>query len=438
MTAERSHKVVGDFLDRAALRGERVVALVRLLLCALFLGQYLFLSQALGRSTTSISYVTSVAAFVLGIGYSGWVLRSLRVTPRLRLHLTASVLLGALIIALALVPYALYSPSSYSGFLREGNTAVLIIGCITPGVRLVRSLSLLGSALMVVLSGLLLGLDYTQNVGLLLYGTADVVNFSFYLAGAALLGYTVASRTKRLVYEGAGAAVDGERARQRLGIYVSEEVANEAMRRTSLQLGGDRRVAAVLFSDLRGFTGYAEHLSPEATVAELNAYLDAMVKVVRRNGGVVDKFMGDAIMVSFGVAEPRPNDAARAIKTAAEMCRALETHNLKRAKDGRPPFAHGVGVHFGTVVAGNVGNRDRLQFTVIGDTVNLASRLEAATKELAQPVVISAEAVEAARAGPGASSLPALRSLGEIQVPGRAAGLEVYTLAAQEGEPGTQ
>jgi len=341
------------------------------------------------------------------------------------------------IIGLALLPYAVYSPSSYSGFLREGNTAVLIIGCITPGVRLVRSLSMLGSGLMVALSCLLLGLDYAHNAERLLYSTADVVNFSFFLAGAALLGYTVASRTKRLVYEGAGAAVEAERARQRLGIYVSEEVANEAMRHTTLQLGGDRRMAAVLFADLRGFTGYAEQLSPEATVAELNAYLDAMVQVVRRNGGVVDKFMGDAIMVAFGVAEPRPNDAARAINTADQMCRALKAHNAERAERGRPPFAHGVGVHFGPVVAGNVGNRDRLQFTVIGDTVNLASRLEAATKELAHPVVISADAVETARAAPGATPLPDLRSLGEIQVPGRAAGLEVYTLEPpkEEEEP---
>ena len=326
-----------------------------------------------------------------------------------------------------------FGTSSYGGFLREGNTAVLIIGCITPGVRLVRSLSLIGSALMVALSTVLLVLDYSINAERLLYATADVVNFSFFLAGAALLGYTVAARTKALVYEGAGAAVNAERARQRLGIYVSEEVANEAMRRTTLQLGGDRRTAAVLFADLRGFTGYAEQLSPEATVAELNAYLDEMVQVVRRNGGLVDKFMGDAIMVVFGVAEPRPNDALRAIKTAAEMCEALAAHNARRAERGSPPFAHGVGIHFGPVVAGNIGNRDRLQFTVIGDTVNLASRLEAATKELAVPVVISADTVEAARAAPGAESMPEVHSLGEIQVPGRTAGLEVYTLN-QEAE----
>ena len=424
--------MVGAFLDRAALRGERVVATVRLLLCALFLGQYLFLSQALGRSTTSLAYVTSVTAFVLGILYSSWVLRSLEVTPRLRSHLLISVLMDAVIIALALVPYALYAPDNYAGFLREGNTAVLVIGCITPGVRLVRSLSMLGSVLMVALSALLLVLDYTYNGDRLIYGTADVVNFSFFLAGAALLGYTVASRTKTLVYEGAGAAVDAERARQRLGIYVSEEVANEAMRRTTLQLGGDRRMAAVLFADLRGFTRYAEHLTPEATVAELNAYLDAMVQVVRRNGGLVDKFMGDAIMVVFGVAEPRPNDALRAVKTAKEMCAALAEHNAKRAGRGLPPFAHGVGVHFGPVIAGNIGNRDRLQFTVIGDSVNLASRLEAATKELRAPVVISADTIEAARAAPGVGPMPAVRSLGEIQVPGRDAGLEVYTLAEEE------
>ncbi len=434
MPTEHAPSVVDRFLARAALRGEKVVALVRLLLCALFLGQYLFLSDALGRSTESNAYFVSIGAFSLGLVYSAWVLRGLADGPRLRTHLYIGVVMDALIITMALTSYVLYHPASYSGFLRESNLAIIVIGAITPGVRLVRTVAVLGASMMVLLYAGLLLLDRSVNGGVIQYGAADIVNFSFLLTGAALFGYTVASRTKRLVHEGAEAAVEAELARQRLGIYVSEEVAAEAMRNTTLQPGGERRMAAVLFSDLRGFTGYAERLSPEATVVELNAYLDAMVNVIREHGGLVDKFIGDAIMVVFGAAEPGDNDALSAVQTAHGMCQALAAHNRRRVSKGRPAFRHGIGVHYGPVVAGNIGNLERLQFTVIGDSVNLASRLESATKTAGAQVLISADAVDAARQGASGEDLPPMRSLGEIQVPGREASLEVHTLDLEPEE----
>lgn len=221
MPSERPTSVVDQFLSRAALRGEKVVASVRLLLCALFLGQYLLLSQAVGRSMVSFSFWINVSAFVLGILYSARVLRGRQAGPSLRNHLYASVVIDALIITASLTSYAIYAPSNYSGFLRETNTAIIILACVSPGVRLVRSAALLGAALMVLLTAGLVVVDHTLNAALLQYGAADMLNFAIFLSGAGLLGYTVAARTRRLVHEGADAAVAAELARQRLGIYVS-------------------------------------------------------------------------------------------------------------------------------------------------------------------------------------------------------------------------
>jgi adenylate cyclase len=223
--------------------------------------------------------------------------------------------------------------------------------------------------------------------------------------------------------------LDAERARPRLGVYVSEEVAEEVLRAGELSLGGRRQDIAVLFSDLRGFTTYAEHLPPERIVAELNGYLDAMVQVVRAEGGVVDKYIGDSIMVVFGVPHSRPGDARRAIRAAARMHQALHEHNAERACRRLPALQHGIGIHYGAAVAGHIGTKDRSQYTVIGDTVNLASRLQSATKDEQVNTLISSDAARAAQAE-GEGALPVLRSCGELRVRGRDSSLEVLTFDA--------
>jgi adenylate cyclase len=159
-------------------------------------------------------------------------------------------------------------------------------------------------------------------------------------------------------------------------------------------------------------------------IAELNDYLDVMVEAIRQERGVVDKFIGDAIMVVFGIPKPGAEDAQRAIRAAAAMQAALIQHNATRTSSGRPPFEQGIGVHYGYAVAGHVGTTQRLQFTVVGDVVNVASRLESATKAVGASVLISAAAVEAA----GGEGHPALKHLGRVAVSGHEQDLEVHTL----------
>jgi adenylate cyclase len=144
---------------------------------------------------------------------------------------------------------------------------------------------------------------------------------------------------------------------------------------TAATLGGEKRTVAVLFSDIRGFTALAERLRPDETAALLTEYFTEMVDCVFRHRGTLDKFMGDAVMAQWGAPIGAPDDADRALAAAREMVQALDALNVKWEAQGRPSMQIGIGLNFGEAFAGNIGSERRLEFTVIGDTVNTASRL---------------------------------------------------------------
>ncbi|GJG85196.1 hypothetical protein tb265_03770 [Gemmatimonadetes bacterium T265] len=139
--------------------------------------------------------------------------------------------------------------------------------------------------------------------------------------------------------------------------------------------GGERRTVAVLFADLRGFTRLAATMTPDDVAATLSEFLSAMVECVFRHGGTLDKFIGDCVMAQWGAPERTPDDADRALRAAVAMHDSLGALNRDRALRGRPELRMGVGIAYGEVFAGNIGSERRLEFTVIGDAVNLASRL---------------------------------------------------------------
>ncbi len=156
---------------------------------------------------------------------------------------------------------------------------------------------------------------------------------------------------------------------------------------------GNRCEAVVFFSDIRGFTDFSNKKSPEEVVAMLNSYFEVMVDIIIRHGGVVDKFVGDAIMAIWGAPHGTPDDAKNAMLACLEMRRELERLNEQRIADGEQPLMIGMGLHAGPVVAGTVGSNDRLEYTVIGDTVNTASRIESATKSFGTDLLVSEEVV---------------------------------------------
>ncbi len=179
--------------------------------------------------------------------------------------------------------------------------------------------------------------------------------------------------------------------------YVSSEVAAEIwQRRNEIILAGEERTATVLFSDIRSFTALTTGRHSAEVLSWLNRYLSAMSRVIKVNGGFLNKFIGDGIMVVFGVPLSRgvEEDACRAVQTALDMLESVSELNA-RSEPGQPQIKIGVGIHTGALTVGNVGSSDRLEYSVIGETVNLASRLESLTKEFQTPIVMSAQTRDA-------------------------------------------
>ena len=189
----------------------------------------------------------------------------------------------------------------------------------------------------------------------------------------------------------------GELLRNLLNVYVSPEVARQAVEHGT-QLGGQLVECTVLFSDLRSFTALSESLPPEELIFLLNRYMEAMVEVIVSHGGVVNKFGGDSLLAVFGTPlNPAPDHASSAVRAAFGMRDALVEFNRRQKETDGPQLQCGIAVATGKVVAGNVGGRERIEYTVIGDTVNLAARLQAMRKELRSDIILNAEAYARAK-----------------------------------------
>jgi adenylate cyclase len=201
---------------------------------------------------------------------------------------------------------------------------------------------------------------------------------------------------------------------------LSPQVAAE-MRRHG-ELGGVLREVTVLFADLRGFTTLSERLPPDQLLRLLNRCFERLVPEIESRGGIVDKFVGDEIMALFGTPQALPAAADQALRAALGMRQALAALNLELAAKGQPAIACGIGLNTAHVIAGNIGTAARLNYTVIGDGVNLAKRIESATRDLGADLLVSESTLRAAH------DHYATRDLGEITVKGRAAPVRVFAL----------
>jgi adenylate cyclase len=178
-----------------------------------------------------------------------------------------------------------------------------------------------------------------------------------------------------------------DRVRDVLGKVASNEVVAQLLDRR-IELGGEERVVTVMFMDIRNFTGLAEQLTPHQSLQMLNAFLTVVSEVIEAHGGVVDKYLGDGAMALFGAPVTRPDDAQRAIACALEIRTRVMALGPMLAKEGLPHPQLGIGVNTSDVVAGNIGSPTRLNYTVLGDGVNLTARLESLTRRYNVPIVV--------------------------------------------------
>jgi len=203
--------------------------------------------------------------------------------------------------------------------------------------------------------------------------------------------------------------------------YVPRQVIDLFFNAPEAMLVGQERELAIMFSDIREFTAYSEQLSSRQVVEWLNDYFSLMVDVVEKHAGTVDKYIGDALMAFFGAPTRDEQSAYHAVSTAFGMLDELAEFNRDQSRLGRKPLKIGIGINYGPVTIGNIGSEKKMEYTVIGDMVNLASRLEGLTKFYRQPIMVS----QRVRALVG-SAFP-FRLIDRVQVKGRTHGVDIFT-----------
>jgi len=209
--------------------------------------------------------------------------------------------------------------------------------------------------------------------------------------------------------------------------YLTASVINELLKDPAkLKLGGDKKDLTVMFSDIRGFTTISEKLTPEELVRLLNEYLTAMTDIVFKYDGLLDKYIGDAIMAVFGAPLEQPDHALRSCRTALEMMETLKGLQEKWAQEGRPFVDIGVGINSGDMVVGNMGSNMRFDYTVMGDNVNLSSRLEGINKEYGTHIVLSEFTYEVVK------EQMFCRELDSVRVKGKKLPVKIYELVCEQ------
>ncbi len=220
-----------------------------------------------------------------------------------------------------------------------------------------------------------------------------------------------------------------KRVRATMARYMTREIADQVLETGASVLGGRSQLATIVFTDIRDFTSLSERIGPQGTVSLLNEYFTEMVEIVFEHKGILDKYIGDAIMAVFGAPFTSPQDADNALAMALAMQRAVHAFNARSQASARPPIEIRIGISSGQIVAGNIGSDRRMDYTVIGDEVNLAARLESANKQLGTGLLIS---------GTTANLLQNryhMRELDYLRVKGRQMPVPIFEVFGHANEP---
>ena len=421
---EPSDAIVKDILTATIAQGELAFGLIRIIGCTVALIQIWFL---FGLSWLDPSRL-DVLTVVLGTTFLGswWLKQRIHRDGPLPKWLATSLALDRFGIFGSIFCLILWPADAYTGMALIPENGFICLITIASGLRLSSKLALSASLFDAITLFALLRLDQALNGSRIHTTVANEVMLLLILILCGGIAWTISRRRAVLIRRGATEATRAEKTRQQLGAYVSTELLEHVLGDANDRLSGTRQTVVVLFSDLRGFTEYSESRTPEDLVGELNRYFTAMLEPIQAHGGVVDKFMGDAIMAVWGVPESRADDSLRSLQAAQAMNEALQKHNEERAAAGLPAFQQGIGLHVGDVVAGDIGTSSRRQFTVVGDPVNIASRLESMTKELHTPLIVSKAVIDFARKTGG--QMPEMVPRGTVNVRGRTEPVEIFSV----------
>ena len=315
---------------------------------------------------------------------------------------------------------------------RQVRVGALYLGfsqqSIATALARARRNAILISAVMVVLGiggAFALGAVLSRPIARLMEGTRAIADGNFAVTLEVPSGDEIGALT-RSFNEMAASLREKDAIKRAFTRYVAREVVSEILKDPDkIVLTGERREVTVLFCDVRGFTSISERLAPEEVVALLNAFYTLMIDATFKHDGTLDKFLGDGVMAVFGAPMYHRDHTRRALRAAMAMQAGIRELSGRRLAEGKPPLAIGIGINTGTAVAGSVGTEARMEYTVIGDSVNLAARLES----YARPgqVLVAAPTYESVRRDVDA------RSLGFMRLRGKEDPVEVYEVLAVHG-----
>jgi len=235
------------------------------------------------------------------------------------------------------------------------------------------------------------------------------------------------SQMKRYAFDAVLSGKKEERIRQIFQKYVPNNVIEKFFASPEKMLVGDNRKLAILFSDIRSFTTISEGMAPDDLVNSLNRYFSGQVEIIYNRKGIVDKYIGDAIMAIWGAPEKHEDDALQSVLSGLEMIDAISDFNLNQRRLGKCEFKIGVGLNYGEVTVGNIGSERKMDYTVIGDAVNLASRMEGLTKTYHSDLLISESLFEELRQKAPNAGLH-YRLLDTVAVKGKTKGVRIFTV----------
>ncbi|MFA5519076.1 MAG: adenylate/guanylate cyclase domain-containing protein [Spirochaetota bacterium] len=267
----------------------------------------------------------------------------------------------------------------------------------------------------------------TNPITTLVDATKEIEKGNFAVDIKPVTGDEIGILTESFVEMGKGLD-EREKMKEAFGKFVNKEIAEQVLK-GEIKLGGERKKAAVFFSDIRSFTAISEKLEPEEVVEFLNDYMTRMVKCVNDTHGVVDKYIGDAIMAIWGAPVSRGNDTENSINGALMMRSALLEFNKGRGGDKKPVIKIGSGINTGFLLAGQIGSEERMEYTVIGDTVNLASRIEALNKPFGTDILISADSYNEVK------DIFRVEPMQKIMVKGKSEPQEVFAVLGRFDDP---